>query len=48
MREAIFLPAAARMLWFTPMKKSSRIDESFRSVAPKKVVDSLGPPPRLP
>jgi predicted DNA-binding protein (MmcQ/YjbR family) len=24
------------------------IDESFRSVAPKKVVDSLGPPPRLP
>ena len=24
------------------------IDESFRSIAPKKVVDSLGPPPRLP
>ena len=24
------------------------IDESFRSVAPKKVVDTLGPPPRLP
>jgi predicted DNA-binding protein (MmcQ/YjbR family) len=24
------------------------IDESFRSVAPKKVVDTLGEPPRLP
>ena len=24
------------------------IDESYRSVAPKKVVDTLGPPPRLP
>jgi predicted DNA-binding protein (MmcQ/YjbR family) len=24
------------------------IDESFRSIAPRKVVDSLGPPPRLP
>jgi predicted DNA-binding protein (MmcQ/YjbR family) len=24
------------------------IDESYRSIAPRKVVDTLGPPPRLP
>ena len=42
--------------WVTvrPTPKSSMdvlhflIDESFRSVAPKKVVDALGPPPPLP